>query len=69
MHGLAMARLSSIGRAMALRRDAQQRRCSSRRGKGYEVNCCAVAAYCDLPRRSGTEKHRQARRRNGREKR
>lgn len=43
MHGLATARLSSIGRAMALRRDAQQRRCSSRRGKGYEVNCCAVA--------------------------
>nr|DAK85286.1 MAG TPA: hypothetical protein [Caudoviricetes sp.] len=32
-------------------------------GKGYEVNCCAVAACCDLPHRSGTEKHRQARRR------
>nr|DAY66855.1 MAG TPA: hypothetical protein [Caudoviricetes sp.] len=32
-------------------------------GKGYEVNCCAVAACCDLPHRSGTEKHRQARQR------
>ena len=45
MHGLATARLSSIGRAMALRRDAQQRRCVSRRGKGYEVNCRAVAEH------------------------
>nr|DAH35992.1 MAG TPA: hypothetical protein [Caudoviricetes sp.] len=33
--------------------------------KGYEVNCCAVAACCDLPHRSGTEKHRRARQRQG----
>nr|DAL75489.1 MAG TPA: hypothetical protein [Caudoviricetes sp.] len=35
---------------------------------GYEVNCCAVVACCDLPHRSGTEKHRQARRRKSGEK-
>nr|DAO52855.1 MAG TPA: hypothetical protein [Caudoviricetes sp.]DAP73514.1 MAG TPA: hypothetical protein [Caudoviricetes sp.] len=33
--------------------------------EGYEVNCCAVAAHCDLPHRGGTEKHRQARQRQG----
>lgn len=81
MHGLATARLSSIGRAMALRRDAQQRRCSSRRGKGYEVNCCAVALRSTDRQGKGkaessgakqwqcTVKQCEARQRNGREKR
>jgi len=60
MHGLATARLSSIGRAMALRRDAQQRRCSSRRGKGYEVNCCAVALRSTDRKGEGRAEHGDA---------
>lgn len=43
MHGLATARLSSIGRAMALRSEAWQRQGTAVQSKGYEVNCCAVA--------------------------
>nr|DAG75227.1 MAG TPA: hypothetical protein [Caudoviricetes sp.] len=42
-----------------------QRHCLERQSEGYEVNCCAVATCCDLPHRSGTEKHRQARQRKG----
>nr|DAK78980.1 MAG TPA: hypothetical protein [Caudoviricetes sp.] len=38
-----MARLSSIGRAMALRSEAWQRQGTAVQSKGYEVNCCAVA--------------------------
>nr|DAY48975.1 MAG TPA: hypothetical protein [Caudoviricetes sp.] len=38
-----MARMSSIGRAMALRSEAWQRQGTAVQSKGYEVNCCAVA--------------------------
>ena len=40
---MAAARLSSIGRAMAQRCEAQQRQGTAVQSKGYEVNCCAVA--------------------------
>lgn len=43
MHVLATARLSSIGRAMALRSEAWQRQGTAVQSEGYEVNCCAVA--------------------------
>ena len=43
MHGLAMARLSSIGRAMAVHCEA--RHSDARQRSSYEVNCCAVAMH------------------------
>jgi hypothetical protein len=61
-----MARLSSIGRAMALRSEAWQRQGTAVQSEGYEVSCCAVAEHGEAGWSSGTEKHRQARQRRSR---
>ena len=66
--GVARRGIATAKLRIELPRHGDARQFVEMQRRGYEVNCCAVAAYRSPLQRSGTEKHRQARQRLGMER-